>query len=59
MKGTGGAVFETSYPRPVRKEGEALVKVRRAGICKTDLELLKGYMGGYSGVCVNIQKSNG
>jgi len=25
--------------------GEALVRVRRAGICRTDLELAKGYMG--------------
>jgi 2-desacetyl-2-hydroxyethyl bacteriochlorophyllide A dehydrogenase len=27
------------------KRGEALVRVRLAGICNTDLELLKGYMG--------------
>jgi threonine dehydrogenase-like Zn-dependent dehydrogenase len=29
---------------PVPKEGEALVKVIKAGICNTDLELVKGYM---------------
>jgi threonine dehydrogenase-like Zn-dependent dehydrogenase len=30
-------------PRPAR--GEALIRVRRAGICRTDLEIAKGYMG--------------
>ena len=30
---------------PVPEEGEALIKVLKAGICNTDLELLKGYMG--------------
>ncbi len=32
-------------PRPAPGSGEALVKVRLAGICNTDLELVKGYMG--------------
>jgi threonine dehydrogenase-like Zn-dependent dehydrogenase len=32
-------------PIPVPAEGEALIKVVKAGICRTDLELLKGYMG--------------
>ena len=31
-----------NVPRP-RKPNEALVKIRRAGICSTDLELVKGY----------------
>lgn len=35
------------YPKP--KPGEALVKVTMAGICGTDLEILKGYMS-YRGV---------
>ena len=30
---------------PVFHENEALVKVKMAGICNTDLELVKGYMG--------------
>ncbi len=30
-------------PRP--KSGEALIKIIMAGICNTDLELIKGYMG--------------
>lgn len=32
-------------PEPSPVEGEALVRVRVAGICNTDLEILKGYMG--------------
>jgi len=32
-------------PRPVPAPGEALVRVSLAGICRTDLEILRGYMG--------------
>jgi threonine dehydrogenase-like Zn-dependent dehydrogenase len=32
-------------PRPVPARGEALVRVRMAGICNTDIELSRGYMG--------------
>jgi threonine dehydrogenase-like Zn-dependent dehydrogenase len=32
-------------PEPVRAPDEALVRVRLAGVCDTDLELAKGYMG--------------
>jgi len=31
--------------RPEAGEGEALVKVRMAGICHTDVEITMGYMG--------------
>ena len=34
---------------PLRKPGEALVKIRKAGICSTDLELVKGYYP-YTGI---------
>lgn len=37
------------YEKPVPKKGEALVKVSMAGICNTDFEITKGYMG-YKGV---------
>jgi threonine dehydrogenase-like Zn-dependent dehydrogenase len=37
--------FLKDYPVPERKKDEALVKVTRAGICNTDLEITKGYMG--------------
>ena len=36
-------------PAPTRPAGEALLRVRLAGICDTDLQLAKGYMG-YRGV---------
>ena len=32
-------------PSPTPAEGEALVRVVRAGVCETDLQLIKGYMG--------------
>ena len=35
--------FRKDVPEPEPVEGEALVKVRLAGICGTDLELVKGY----------------
>ena len=44
-----GLRFEADYPDPVPKPGEALIKVSLAGICRTDLEIAKGYMG-FSGV---------
>lgn len=30
-------------PRPCPEPGEALIRVRRAGICNTDLEMMRGY----------------
>jgi len=35
----------TNRPEPTPVEGEVLVRVTRAGICETDLQLIKGYMG--------------
>ncbi len=37
--------LETEYPQPAPPPGEALVRVRLAGICNTDLEIVRGYMG--------------
>ncbi len=37
--------MEDNMPKPVPVQREALVKVKMAGICKTDLEIEKGYMG--------------
>lgn len=37
------------YPEPTPREGEVLVRVHRAGVCETDLQLIRGYMG-FSGV---------
>ena len=39
-----GQLLEKEMDRPRPGRGEALVKVRYAGICSTDLEILKGYM---------------
>jgi len=33
------------YPQPALVAGEALVRVKLAGICNTDLEITRGYMG--------------
>lgn len=40
-----GAVHLVSKPTPTLGPGEVLIEVRMAGICNTDLELLRGYMG--------------
>lgn len=44
-----GSVALCERREPVPASGEALVRVLLAGICSTDLELAKGYMG-FSGV---------
>jgi threonine dehydrogenase-like Zn-dependent dehydrogenase len=35
----------TGRPAPTPAAGEVLVRVIRAGVCETDLQLIKGYMG--------------
>lgn len=44
-----GLKLDTNYPKPTPQKGEALIKVTLAGICNTDYEITKGYMG-YVGV---------
>lgn len=39
----GGRVEIRRTPAPRRRRGEALIRVECAGICNTDLELLRGY----------------
>lgn len=46
----GGPVLRTDYPVPTLQPGEALIRVRLAGICGTDLALLANYKGGFRGV---------
>ncbi len=41
----GDIKFVPNYRDPEPAEGEALIRVSLAGICDTDLELAKGYMG--------------
>jgi threonine dehydrogenase-like Zn-dependent dehydrogenase len=38
-----------NYAKPIPQKGEALVRVTLAGICNTDYEITKGYMG-YIGI---------
>lgn len=42
---SGAPRLERSCPEPARAAGEALVAVRVAGVCDTDLQLARGYMG--------------
>ncbi len=37
--------LEKNYPQPDLQPGEALIKVLQAGICNTDLEITRGYLG--------------
>lgn len=46
----GRLTFHSDYPRPQPGPDEALIRVSLAGICSTDLELVKGYSGGFNGV---------
>jgi threonine dehydrogenase-like Zn-dependent dehydrogenase len=41
----GRLTFDPNYPPALPRPGEALIRVRLAGICSTDLELVKGYAG--------------
>lgn len=44
-----GLKLDNNYPKPIPQEGEALIRVTLAGICNTDYEITKGYMG-YKGI---------
>ncbi len=46
---TGGVTVDADYPVPTPANSEVLVRVIRAGICETDLQLMQGYMG-FTGV---------
>lgn len=37
--------LERDVPEPARAPGDALVRVHLAGICRTDLEITRGYLG--------------
>ncbi|MCX6353351.1 MAG: alcohol dehydrogenase catalytic domain-containing protein [Candidatus Aureabacteria bacterium] len=41
----GKLKFTAEHPRPERSDQEACVAVSLAGICATDIEIVKGYMG--------------
>ena len=45
LQRTAAGVALSQIGRPLRAPGEALVRVRMAGICSTDLEIARGYLG--------------
>jgi threonine dehydrogenase-like Zn-dependent dehydrogenase len=40
-----GELMVVEVPKPLPGPGEALIRVRMAGICATDIEIMKGYLG--------------
>lgn len=40
-----GVSVAADYPEPTLEADEVLVEVRKAGVCETDLQLVRGYMG--------------
>ncbi len=46
---SAGKATLTEQPQPTPESGEVLIRVHRAGICATDLEIIKGYAG-YEGI---------
>jgi threonine dehydrogenase-like Zn-dependent dehydrogenase len=46
----GQLTLHNDYPQPVVGVDDALIRVTLAGICSTDIELVKGYAGGFRGV---------
>jgi threonine dehydrogenase-like Zn-dependent dehydrogenase len=45
MSFDGRALLSPDYPKPRCAHGDVLIEVSKAGICSTDLEVVKGYMG--------------
>ena len=43
-------MLRQNYPKPVPQPDEALLRITLAGICSTDLEMVKGYVSGFAGV---------
>jgi threonine dehydrogenase-like Zn-dependent dehydrogenase len=37
--------FDNNYPEPEPQSNKVLIEVKKAGICNTDLELVRGYKG--------------
>lgn len=46
----GKLQFHSDYLQPEPAANEALIRVSLAGICSTDLEIVKGYAGGFRGI---------
>ena len=41
----GGVRFNADRPEPLPAEGEVVVRILCAGVCETDIQLIRGYMG--------------
>ncbi len=41
----GNLQYLADYPQPVRRAGQSLIQVIGAGVCSTDLEIVRGYAG--------------
>ncbi|MFM2031305.1 MAG: hypothetical protein RLZZ297_70 [Chloroflexota bacterium] len=41
----GSLRLEKNYADPVLRDGEALIRITKAGICNTDIEITRGYKG--------------
>ncbi len=46
----GCLAYQADWPAPTPGPDEALIRVTLAGVCSTDLEMVKGYVAGFSGV---------
>ena len=47
---SAGLQLERDWPVPTPGPDEALIRVRLAGVCSTDIEMTRGYKGGFHGV---------
>ena len=47
-EGTDNVRLETGYPDPVAKAGWVVLKVRAAGICATDVSIIRGRFGAWN-----------
>ncbi len=46
----GRLQYTTDYPKPNPQADEALISITLAGICSTDLEIVKGYVPNFRGI---------
>ena len=46
----GQIQYQTDYAKPIPQMGEALIELFVAGICATDIEVIRGYKAGFTGV---------
>ena len=47
-KGVNDLSLEEHYPDPVAKAGRVVLKVRSAGVCSTDVSIIRGRFGAWN-----------